>query len=102
MSDEDKLFVKILVNGSLRHLSAERQFSYRKLKNQTAEGATAKALPLRPPPPILVDVAPPEVVLLRRPDSSANVVSLLDEPIDAPQEGAFEGTQNCSFDANCF
>lgn len=89
------------MNGSLRHISAEKQFNYRKLKNQ--ESSTLK--PQRPPQPsidtsresILIDVSPPESdVVLRKKDNvkhdSKKAVSLLDEPIDVPEDIDFEGT----------
>ncbi|KAH1003005.1 hypothetical protein HUJ05_010957 [Dendroctonus ponderosae] len=59
--------------------------------DKNPEGGTEER-PLRPPQPILVDVAPPELDLVLRRPELANAISLLDEPIDVPQEDAFEVT----------
>lgn len=82
-------------------MSADKQFNYRKLKNQEVD----KTKPQRPPQPntassresILIDVSPPDVdTVLRKKDNnscqdSARTVSLLDEPIDVPQEEILQG-----------
>uniref|UniRef100_A0A6P7FVY8 non-specific protein-tyrosine kinase n=1 Tax=Diabrotica virgifera virgifera TaxID=50390 RepID=A0A6P7FVY8_DIAVI len=86
---------KNCLNGSLRR-PLENQFNYKKLTNQ--ESFKSKK-PQRPPDPqidtsregVLVDISPEDVPVLRkkevvtsRPESRA--VSLLDEPIDVPQQ----------------
>lgn len=93
LCDRRKSSTKSL-NGSLRHSSSEKQFHYKKLKNQES----FKCKPQRPPQPdfdtaresILIDVSPTDskVVLRKTSDKSEtrNAISLLDEPIDVPQE----------------
>ncbi|XP_072382085.1 activated Cdc42 kinase Ack isoform X1 [Diabrotica undecimpunctata] len=88
---------KNCLNGSLRR-PLENQFNYKKLTNQ--ESFKSKK-PQRPPDPkidtsregVLVDISPEDAPVLRkkevvtsRPESRA--VSLLDEPIDVPQQGS--------------
>jgi len=82
-------------------MSGDKQFNYRKLKNQEV----GQTKPQRPPQPntassresILIDVSPPDVdTVLRKKDNnscqnSARAVSLLDEPIDVPQEEILQG-----------
>lgn len=82
-------------------MSGDKQFNYRKLKNQEV----GQTKPQRPPQPntassresILIDVSPPDVdAVLRKKDNnssqnSARTVSLLDEPIDVPQEDILQG-----------
>ncbi|CAG9859957.1 unnamed protein product [Phyllotreta striolata] len=83
------------VSNSLRR--PDKQFNYKKLTNR--DSFKIKNKPVRPPEPkidtsreaVLVDISPEEFPLTRvrntvesRPESRA--VSLLDEPIDVPQE----------------
>lgn len=81
-------------------MSGDKQFNYRKLKNQEV----GQTKPERPPQPnkassresILIDVSPPDIdTVLRKKDNSsqnsARTVSLLDEPIDVPQEDILQG-----------
>ncbi|XP_050310797.1 activated Cdc42 kinase Ack [Anthonomus grandis grandis] len=79
--------VRSLNVGPLKQAQVERQFNYKKLREEEVKGGR----PQRPPqPPVLVDVTPPEgrdFVLRRQQDAAP--VSLLDEPIDVPQEGGF-------------
>ncbi|XP_056635577.1 activated Cdc42 kinase Ack isoform X1 [Diorhabda sublineata] len=90
----DRKKVTKSINGSLRKPS-EKQFNYKRLTNQDS----FKLKPQRPPDPkidtsregVLVDISPEDRPVLRvkdtinsRPESRA--VSLLDEPIDVPQE----------------
>ncbi|KAG5869453.1 hypothetical protein JTB14_027316 [Gonioctena quinquepunctata] len=80
-------------NSSLRKPS-EKQFSYKKLTNHDS----FKSKPHRPPQPkidtareeVLVDISPDEAPVLRMKDipgrPESRTVSLIDEPIDIPQE----------------
>ncbi|KAJ8918631.1 hypothetical protein NQ315_013137, partial [Exocentrus adspersus] len=87
------------IHGSLRK-PLENQFSYKKLVNQVnQENFKVKHTPpQRPPQPkidttregILIDIFPTEEQILRKidyPGPEHRSVSLLDEPIDIPQEG---------------
>ncbi|XP_076251384.1 activated Cdc42 kinase isoform X1 [Rhynchophorus ferrugineus] len=96
LCDRRKSSTKSL-NGSILHSSAEKQFNYKKLKNQESFKSLPK--PQRPPQPqfdttresVLIDVSPVESqnpILRRTNDTieSRNTISLLDEPIDVAQE----------------
>lgn len=76
----------------------EKQFNYRKLKNQES----FKGKPHRPPQPnidssregILVDISPDNGPVLRKketPRPESRAISLIDEPIDVPQ-GSYESS----------
>lgn len=79
-----------------------KQYSYRKLINERSN--VAKAKPDRPPPPhlinggtnesLLIDISPQDTPVLRNPQPTSQPVrgscrSLMDEPIDVPQDGKF-------------
>lgn len=83
--------------------SSDKQFHYRRLAN---EKTPTKSKPNRPPQPqapkaggsareeLLIDISPEEDVVLRRKSqaqqhASPRSVSLLDEPIDVPQDGMY-------------
>ncbi|KAJ8947003.1 hypothetical protein NQ318_019084 [Aromia moschata] len=78
-------------NGSLRK-PLDKQFNYKKLTNQNS----FKGKPQRPPQPkvdtsregVLIDISPGEEVVLRKQPgrSQSAATSILDEPIDIPQE----------------
>lgn len=83
------------MSNSTNRKSLEKQFNYRKLTNENS----VKVKPQRPPQPkiaremnkegILIDISPEEasnsVATVSRPESRN--LSLIDEPIDVPQEG---------------
>ncbi|GJQ71627.1 Ack [Trypoxylus dichotomus] len=81
--------------GSFRR-GSEKQFNYRRLTN---ENGNSKVKPTRPPPPnivtnkegVLIDISPEECTVLRSAAAMNELrgLSLIDEPIDAPQEDDF-------------
>ncbi|XP_060529432.1 activated Cdc42 kinase Ack isoform X2 [Cylas formicarius] len=88
------------LNGSLRN-STDKQFSYKKLKNQDS----FKVKPKRPPQPkinsatespILIDITSDSGNAVLRCnnnfESESHPISLLDEPIDVPQENLDDST----------
>ncbi|XP_049823460.1 activated Cdc42 kinase Ack isoform X2 [Aethina tumida] len=93
LSDRSSKTSSSKVNGSLRKPS-DKQFQYRKLFNENV----MLSKPQRPPQPkvdttregVLVDISPEDVVPTARMTdigkSTTSTVSLIDEPIDAPQE----------------
>lgn len=86
------------INGSIKKLNegnvTKHQFSYKKLHNEKLN----KSKPERPPQPkisqpkegVLIDISPENGTSFPRPPSTnkdaSNAVSILDEPIDIPQE----------------
>ncbi|XP_066249305.1 activated Cdc42 kinase Ack isoform X2 [Euwallacea similis] len=108
LRDRRKGMSKSLNGSLLQHVSVDKQFSYKKLKNQDN---ICKIKPQRPPQPVLdtsresvlIDVSPPEIDgVLRKKDNFAidhtRSISLLDEPIDVPQETCFKDkTMGCSY-----
>lgn len=96
-------YIFYLANGSLRIPIEKQQFNYKKLTNEIS----TKSKPERPPQPnfdtsregVLIDISPDESTLsslklndIPRPASRA--VSLLDEPIDVPQDDQINDVLN--------
>lgn len=86
----------LLVSSSSPSLRKDKQFNYRKLANE----GKSKIKPLRPPQPklinntsreeLLIDISPDDNSILQKSSvtqASPRSISLLDEPIDMPQEG---------------
>ena len=95
--NESNFYVHFAAPGSGLRKSSEKQFNYQRLKN---EAFPQKTKPERPPQPkchiatkeeVLIDVSPPcDGSSFKwqgnHLESSSKVVSLIDEPIDVPDE----------------
>lgn len=92
------IYYYFVVTVGIHRKSSDKQFNYRKLRNETG---SIKVKPQRPPQPkvhqdankegVLIDISPEErrSAMSNSVRSASSNLSILDEPIDVAQEGNF-------------